>query len=54
MNDKNDKKTTSENVRQEIVEQLNRIATIESRDQCPSVKQKTLVETNLLEIILSQ
>ena len=40
MNDKNDKKTTPENVRQEIVEQLNRIVTIESRDQCPSVKQK--------------
>lgn len=40
MNDKNDKKTTPENVRQEIVEQLNRIVTIESRDQSPSVKQK--------------
>jgi hypothetical protein len=40
MKDKNDNKTTPEIVRQEIVEQLNRIATIESVDQCPNVKQK--------------
>lgn len=40
MNDKTDKKTTAENVRQEIDAQLDRIATIENKDQLPKKKSK--------------
>lgn len=40
MNDKIDTKTTIENVRQEIDVQLDRIATIENKEQLPTKKCK--------------